>query len=113
MRRHFLSIPFGASWSAGVLSAIFKFPSDSSRGEFEGDPLRTALAIYRVAELHSCRALVGAAELTDQREQRQIHGDHDAADHDAQEYDHHGFQSCEQVLDRRVNFVLIEVGNFL
>src|SRR5579862_7588752 len=35
--------------------------------------------------------LVCAAQLANQREQRQIHGNHDAADHDAEENDHRRF----------------------
>ena len=42
-----------------------------------------------------------------------IHRYDDAADHDAQEQDHHRFESSKQVLHGRVHFVLVEVGDFL
>ncbi len=57
--------------------------------------------------------LVGVAELSDQREQRQVHRNDHAADHQPQEDDHDRFEGGEQIFHRNVHFVLVEVCNLL
>src|SRR6266404_5768889 len=57
--------------------------------------------------------LVRAAQLADQREQRQVHGNDHAADHHAEKNDHDGFESSQQVLHCRVHFFFIEIGDLL
>ena len=52
-------------------------------------------------------------EFSNQREQRQVHGDDHAADHQAEEHDHDGFESCEQIFNSNVDFILIEISNLL
>src|SRR5882724_126815 len=57
--------------------------------------------------------LVRAAQLADQREQRQVHGNDHAADHHAEKNDHDGFESSQQVLHGSVHFLFVEIGDLL
>ena len=52
-----------------------------------------------------------AAQFADQGEEWQIHGDDDAADDDAQEYDHNGLKGGQEVLHRGIHFFFIEVSD--
>src|SRR5258706_7283670 len=52
-------------------------------------------------------------EFSDQREQRQVHGNDHAADNDTQENDHDWFPCCQEVPHPRVHFILIEVSDLL
>ena len=56
---------------------------------------------------------VRTAELADEREERQIHRNHNSANHPAKKDDHYGFESREQVFDCGVHLIFIEVRNFL
>src|SRR5579862_9929074 len=56
---------------------------------------------------------MGAAQLANQREQRQVHRNNDAADDDSQEHDHRGFEGGQQVLDCRIDFFFVEIGYLL
>ena len=47
------------------------------------------------------------------REQRQVHGDDHAADHQAQENDHDRFEGGQQVFDGDVHFVFVKVRDLL
>src|SRR5882672_7626575 len=47
----------------------------------------------------------------DQTEDRQVHRDHEAADHHAKEDDHDGFQQRRERGDRGVDLVVVEVGD--
>src|SRR5579862_8355794 len=57
--------------------------------------------------------LVHVAQLADQREQRQVHGDNHAAYDDAQKYDHDRFQGGQQILHRRVHFLFVKIRDLL
>src|SRR5580658_10799244 len=54
-----------------------------------------------------------ACQFADQREQRQVHGNDDAADNHAQDDDHDGLHGGQQVFHGRVHFILVEVRDFL
>src|SRR6266481_6232903 len=64
--------------------------------------------------LHFPRAIVLVlAEFPDQREQRHVHGNDHSADNDTEEDDHDGFKCGQEVFNRRVHFILVEVRNLL
>ncbi len=50
-----------------------------------------------------------SADLADQREHRQVHGDHDGANDDAEERDDHGFDQRHHSFDGGIYFVLVKV----
>ncbi len=52
-----------------------------------------------------------AGEFADEGEEGHVHGDDDAADGDAEEADHGGFDECEHVGDGGVHFLFVEVGD--
>src|SRR5580692_9207298 len=52
-------------------------------------------------------------QFSDQREQRQVHGNNNAADDHAQNDDHDGLHGGQQVFHGRVHFILVEVRDFL
>src|SRR5271156_5363085 len=63
--------------------------------------------------MRASAARVLACQFADQREQRQVHGNDDAADDHAQHDDHDGFHGGQQVFHGRVHFILVEVRDFL
>ena len=51
-------------------------------------------------------------KFSDKCKERQVHRDNDSAYGDAQEEDHRGLHQAQQVSNRRVNFLFVEVGYF-
>src|ERR1700691_2497367 len=89
-------------------AALRKLPSASlpSTGR---RPRRRRLDAHAAS---AARVLV-ACQFADQREQRQVHGNDDAADDHAQDDDHDGLHGGQQVFHGRVDFVFVKVGDFL
>src|SRR5581483_9748294 len=65
------------------------------------------------AQRCALRSRTSAGQLGDEREQRHVQRDHDAADHEAEEADHDRLQESEHVLGGRVDVVFVEVGDLL
>src|SRR5256885_12825600 len=57
--------------------------------------------------------LVHRAQLANEREQWQVHGNDHAADYHAETNDHDGLESGQQVFHRRVNFFFVEISDLL
>src|SRR5258708_2678434 len=57
--------------------------------------------------------LVHRAQLAEEREQRQVHGNDHSADDHAKKNDHDGLECGQQVFHRRVNFFFVEVSDLL
>src|SRR6267143_2800456 len=57
--------------------------------------------------------LVRAAQLADQGEERQVHGNDHAANDNTKENDHDRFKGCQEVLNCRVDLFFVKVRNLL
>src|ERR1700733_3781785 len=90
-------------------AALRKLPSASSISTGRRPTKERRLDAHAAS---AARVLV-ACQFADQREQRQVHGNDDAADDHAQDDDHDGLHGSQQVLHGRVDFVFVEVGDFL
>src|SRR5580658_4090178 len=90
-------------------AALRKLPSASSISTGRRPTKERRLDAHAAS---AARVLV-ACQFADQREQGQVHGNDDAADDHAQDDDHDGLHGSQQVFHGRVDFVFVEVGDFL
>src|SRR6266849_1137292 len=68
---------------------------------------------FPLSSIFQTAIVLVAGQFPDQREQRQVHGNDHAADDRSQEHDHDGFEGGQEVLHRRIHFVLVEIRNLL
>src|ERR1700722_1262011 len=82
-----------------ALCCIFRPRPASPRAQYKREKSRAAIFCSPASDLDT-GPLVRFGKLSNEGEKRQIHGDDYAANHHAEENDHHWFHSGQKILDR-------------